>query len=152
MYVRRFDVELPGDGTCLVADPSTHVAAIVDPQERVERYLAAAADDALEVRYVLVTDPTETPRHACRRLERLSGARIYVAGAQVRANGQGECDCLPIRVGDVIEFGRTRLSVVRDDRCDEPREAVLVFDLDRSDAVPIGRLGRGCGPSDRSGP
>ena len=82
MLVKAFVDEGLGNSSYLLASEAAGVAAAVDPQRDIDRYLQVAEGLGLKLRYVL-----ETHLHA----DFISGGREATAQVRQRACGQRGC-------------------------------------------------------------
>jgi rhodanese-related sulfurtransferase len=139
MRVERFMLKALGHCSYLVVDGTSRTAAVIDPHPDPAPLLARCAALGCAPRFVFVTEPPRDfePGHAA-LLER--GGGFAYAG---RASGP-----LPgttaVQSGDVIEFGRTRLTVLETPSHRPDSISLLYHDLAMSavdpTAVFCGRL------------
>jgi len=142
MLLKRFyDPKLAQAGY-MVGCQATGEALVVDPHRDSERYLAAAADEGLEIRFV-----TETHIHA----DFLSGARQLArrAGATLLLSGEGgedwqyrfaaEDGALLVHDGSTFSVGNIRIDVLHTPGHTPEHISFLVTDLPSAD-VPLGLL------------
>lgn len=109
LVFRQLLTQSIGDASYLVGDDSARVCAVVDPQIDVERYLEAAREQGLAIRYVIQTHTHE---------DFVSGARVLAErapGAQVCLSGHGEAGYRfahrALHEADELELGSVRLKV-----------------------------------------
>src|SRR5262249_15503586 len=119
----------------LVGDESTGVAAVIDPQRDVERYLAFAAERGLEIRHVLLTHLHADFIAGHLELRDRVGAAIYLGSA-----ARTEYAFTPLSTGDAITFGRVRLQAIETPGHTPESISIEVFDLDRSANEPYAVL------------
>ncbi|HVO87579.1 MAG TPA: MBL fold metallo-hydrolase [Casimicrobiaceae bacterium] len=97
-----------GDLSYLVGDDAAGVAAVVDPQIDVERYIEAARRHGLAITHILQTHVHEDFVSGARALaERMSGATVYASGEDNEPYGYA---CRLVRDGDRFELGNTLLT------------------------------------------
>ena len=132
MYLQRYYLNCLAHASYLIADEETGTAVVIDPQRDVDQYLADAADRGYEIKYVFLTHFHADFVAGHIELHKKTGAKIYLG-----ARAEAEYDFVPIREGDVIEFGRVRLSVLETPGHTPESISILLFDLDRSDMEPF---------------
>lgn len=110
LVFEQFLTEAIGDASYLVGDDAAQVAAVVDPQVDVQRYVTAARKHGLAITHVVQTHIHEdfvsgatALAHAC------GGAEVCVGGHDAPEYGFAH---RRMRDGDVIELGSVRLTVV----------------------------------------
>jgi hydroxyacylglutathione hydrolase len=136
MLVRRCYDERLAQAGYLVACQATGEAIVVDPSRNIVPYLDAARQEGVHI-----TRVTETHIHA----DFVSGTRELAAatGAAVLLSAEGGADwqyrypaadvTTPLRDGDVIQFGRVRLTVTHTPGHTPEHLAFIVTDTARSD-------------------
>ena len=146
MYLEQFFIDGLGCASYLVGCEGAGVAAVVDPDRDVRKYLTAAAARGLTITHII-----ETHLHADHvsgnvELQARTGADIYVhegAGAEFEHN--------PLREGDAIELGNVRLTVRHTPGHTPESITLLVTDLTRArepwmaltgDTLFVGDIGR----------
>lgn len=109
LVFRQLLTEAIGDASYLVGDDSARVCAVVDPQVDIDRYLDAAREQGLAIRYVIQTHTHE---------DFVSGATALAArapGAEVCVSGHAEDSYgfahRALRDGDRLDLGAVRLQV-----------------------------------------
>ncbi|MGE5646624.1 MAG: MBL fold metallo-hydrolase [Acidobacteriota bacterium] len=144
MIFERFYLGCLSHASYLLGSEGT--AAVVDPQRDVAIYLEEAQKRALSIAYIIETHMHADFVSGHRELAALTGARIY-AGAR----GEAGFPHVPVRDGDTLEFGRSRLRFLETPGHSLDSISVLVTDLDRSlepfavltgDTLFIGDVGR----------
>ncbi len=107
MLIKSFVDEGLGNSSYLIASEATGLAAVVDPERDVDRYLQTAAGLGLRLVYAL-----DTHLHA----DFVSGARELAAqgGVQIGASAQAEHPFahLPLREGDTLALGDLTIGVL----------------------------------------
>ncbi len=146
MYLEQFFIDGLGCASYLVGCEGAGVAAVVDPDRDVRKYLTAAAARGLTISHII-----ETHLHADHvsgnvELQARTGADIYVhegAGA--------EFEHKPLREGDTIDLGNVRLAVRHTPGHTPESITLLVTDLTRArepwmaltgDTLFVGDIGR----------
>ena len=131
MILKQFYLNCLAHASYLVGDPSTRVAAVVDPQRDIDQYLAFAAEHQLRIAHVVLTHFHADFIAGHLELRDRAGAAIYL-GAAARA----EYPFTPLHDGDTIELGRVRLKALETPGHTAESISLLVFDLDRSATEP----------------
>jgi hydroxyacylglutathione hydrolase len=106
MYVEQFFVEGLGCASYLIGCEAKGVAAVVDPERDVQRYLQAAAKRGLRITHIIETHLHADHVSGNTDLAERSGAEIYVHEAAKAAFKH-----TPLRDGDVLELGGVRILV-----------------------------------------
>lgn len=106
VHFRRFTYPWLAHHSYLIADRESGVAAVIDPFRDVDPYLEEAWRTGTAIRHILLTQmPGSFPSgHA--ELRARSGATTYI-GSWARAG----FDSMPVKDGDILEFGRVRLRI-----------------------------------------
>ncbi len=131
MYFKRYYLGCLAHASYMIADEETKIAAVIDPQRDIDQYLEDAAAHGFEIRYVFLTHFHADFVAGHIELREKTGARIYL-GAQ----GDAEYQRTPVKDGDVVEFGKVRLSVLETPGHTPESISILVHDLEKSDRVP----------------
>ena len=131
MILKQFYLNCLAHASYLIGDPSTCVAAVVDPQRDVDQYLAFAAEHHLRIAHVFLTHFHADFIAGHLELRDRAGATIYL-GAAARA----EYPFTPLHDGDTVELGRVRLKALETPGHTAESISLLVFDLDRSATEP----------------
>jgi hydroxyacylglutathione hydrolase len=116
----------------LLVDPWTGTAAIIDPYRAIGPYLEAAQGLSANIRHVFVTEQHDDFPGGQRELQLKTGATLY-AGAWTRP----PFDFLPVKNGDVFEFGQVRLQVLETPGHRIEAITVLAYDLLISSKDPV---------------
>lgn len=107
-FIEQFVDEALGNSAYLVGSRETRQAALIDPLRDVDRYLAAAEGQGVNITHVL-----DTHLHA----DFVSGARELAAqvGARIGASAEAKVgfEHQPLVEGDLISLGHLTLSVLR---------------------------------------
>jgi hydroxyacylglutathione hydrolase len=128
MYTQQFFIEGLGCASYLVGCEAEGVAAVIDPERSVQKYL-----DAADARGMKITHIIETHLHADHvsgntDLANRTGADVYLH----EASG-AEFDHKPLREGDVIALGNIRLKVVHTPGHTPESITLLISDTTRAD-------------------
>jgi hydroxyacylglutathione hydrolase len=109
----------------IIGDEQTHVAAVVDPQRDVDRYLAFAEGHGLQIKHVFLTHLHADFVAGHLELRDRLGAKIYLGAA-----AKTEYPFTPLRDGTTVEFGRVRLRALETPGHTAESVSILVYDLD----------------------
>ena len=131
MILKQFYLPCLAHASYLIGDEETGAAAVVDPQRDVDRYLAFAAENGLQIKHVFLTHLHADFVAGHLELRDRVGATIYL-GAKARA----EYRFTPLSEGSVVEFGRVRLKALETPGHTPESVSIVVYDLDRSDREP----------------
>jgi len=131
MYFQRYYLGCLAHGSYMIADEETKIAAVVDPQRDIDQYLADAAEHGFQIKYVFLTHFHADFVAGHIELRDKAGAKIYL-GEQAQA----EYEFTAVKDGDVVEFGKVRLSILETPGHTPEGISILVYDLDKSDREP----------------
>ncbi len=142
MLLERFYDRKLAQAGYMVGCQAKGEALVVDPNRDSERYLAAAADEGMEIRFV-----TETHIHAdflsgARQLARRCGATLLLSGeggAGWRYRFAAEDGARIVHDGDTFRVGNIRIDVLHTPGHTPEHISFLVTDLPSADA-PMGLL------------
>lgn len=129
MIFHQFYLNCLAHASYVIGDEGTHIAAVVDPQRDVERYLAFADEQALKIRHVFLTHLHADFVAGHLELRDRLGATIYLGAA-----AKTEYAFTPLRDGTVVEFGRVRLRALETPGHTAESVSIVVYDLNRSDS------------------
>ena len=107
----------------------TGTAAVIDPQRDTDQYIAFAAEQALKIKHVFLTHLHADFVAGHLELRDREGAAIYL-GAAAKAT----YPFIPLRDGDVVEFGRVRLKALETPGHTPESISIRVYNLDASNA------------------
>jgi glyoxylase-like metal-dependent hydrolase (beta-lactamase superfamily II)/rhodanese-related sulfurtransferase len=113
----------------LLVDPQTGTAAVIDPYHVVEPYLEAAQWMCARIRHIFLTQQHDDFQGGQLHLRKRTGATIY-AGAWMRPR----FEFLPVKDGDVLEFGQLRLKILETPGHRLEGITVVAYDLLSSDS------------------
>src|SRR5262249_51090409 len=131
MILHQFYLNCLAHASYLIADDQTKIAAVVDPQRDVDRYLAFAEEHGLRIAHVFLTHMHADFIAGHLELRDRVGATIYLGAA-----AKAEYAFTPLRDGDCVEFGRVRLQAIETPGHTPESISLSVFDLDRSATTP----------------
>ncbi|HJZ70429.1 MAG TPA: MBL fold metallo-hydrolase [Vicinamibacterales bacterium] len=131
MILHQFYLNCLAHASYLIADDQTKIAAVVDPQRDVDRYLAFAEEHGLRIAHVFLTHMHADFIAGHLELRDRVGATIYLGAA-----AKAEYAFTPLRDGDGVEFGRVRLQAIETPGHTPESLSIAVYDLDRSDSQP----------------
>src|SRR3982750_1840449 len=127
MILHQFYLNCLAHASYLVGDEQTRIAAVVDPQRDVDRYLEFAAAHRLRIAHVFLTHLHADFVAGHLELRDRAGATIYL-GAAARA----EYAFTPLADGDAVVFGQTRLQALATPGHTAESISILVYDLGAS--------------------
>ncbi|MCC7206925.1 MAG: MBL fold metallo-hydrolase, partial [Anaerolineae bacterium] len=146
MYVEQFFVEGLGCASYLVGCEGAGVAAVVDPDRDVQRYIDAAAARGMTITHIIETHLHADHVSGNTDLAARTGARIYVH----EASG-ATFEHTPIKAGDDLRLGNVRIAVRHTPGHTPESVTLLVSDLTRAeepwmaltgDTLFVGDIGR----------
>lgn len=131
MILKQFYLNCLAHASYLIGDTESRTAAVVDPQRDVDQYLAFAAEHGLRIGHVFLTHFHADFVAGHLELRDRAGVTIYL-GARATA----EYPFTPLGDGDVVEFGRVRLTALETPGHTAESISLLVYDLDGSASAP----------------
>lgn len=135
MIFNQFYLGCLAHASYLIGDEQTRVAAVVDPQRDIDRYLAFAAEHALEIKHVFLTHLHADFIAGHLELRDRVGATIYLG-----ASAKAAYSFRPLSDGAVVEFGRVRLKALETPGHTPESISILTYDLSVSEAEPYAVL------------
>jgi hydroxyacylglutathione hydrolase len=135
VILKQFYLNCLAHASYVIADQASGVAAVVDPQRDVDRYLAFAAENGLEIKHVLLTHLHADFVAGHLELRDRVRATIYLG-----ASAQTTYGFTPLRDGTVIEFGQVRLEALETPGHTAESVSILVYDLAQDAAEPYAVL------------
>jgi hydroxyacylglutathione hydrolase len=126
---KQFYLPCLAHASYLIGDEVTGTAAVIDPQRDTDQYIAFAAQQALKIKHVFLTHLHADFVAGHLELRDREGAAIYL-GAAAKAT----YPFIPLRDGDVVEFGRVRLKAMETPGHTPESISILVYNLDASNA------------------
>ncbi|MAT15757.1 MAG: MBL fold metallo-hydrolase [Planctomyces sp.] len=131
MLVQRYYLECLSHASYMIADESTKVAAIIDPQRDVDIYLKDAKEQGLLIKHVILTHFHADFIAGHIELRDKVGARIYLG-----RRAQAEFPFMALGDGDAIEFGNVRLEGLETPGHTPEGLTILAYDLEKSATEP----------------
>lgn len=131
MLLKQYYLGCLAHASYLIGDGQTHAAVVVDPQRDIEQYLEDAIANGLEIRHVVLTHFHADFLAGHLELRDRTGARIHL-GSKAKA----EYDFTPMADGDTLALGRIRLEVLETPGHSPESISIVIYDRDRSEAVP----------------
>ena len=146
MFIEQFFIDGLGCASYLVGCEGAGVAAVVDPDRAVGKYLDAAAARGVRITHIIETHLHADHVSGNTELQALTGADIYIHEAAAAGFAHR-----PLREGDVLELGNVRLAVRHTPGHTPESISLLVSDLTRAeepwmvltgDTLFVGDIGR----------
>ncbi|RMG33171.1 MAG: MBL fold metallo-hydrolase, partial [Planctomycetota bacterium] len=131
MYLKQFYLGCLAHASYLIADERTKIAAVVDPQRDIDPYLKDAAEHGWKIEHVFLTHFHADFVAGHLELQKRTGAKIYLG-----ARAEAEFEFIPVKEGDVVEFGDVRLKILETPGHTPESISILVYDLRVSDEHP----------------
>lgn len=128
MYVQQFFIDGLGCASYLVGCESRGVAAVVDPDRRVRKYLEAAESRGLKITHIIETHLHADHVSGNTELATRTGADIYIHEA-----AGAEFPHKPLKDGDVLELGAVKILARHTPGHTPESVTLLVSDAARSD-------------------
>ncbi len=119
----------------LIGDEQTRIAAVVDPQRDIARYLIFASEHNLQIKHVFLTHLHADFVAGHLEFRDRVGATIYL-GAKAKA----EYRFTALSDDAIVEFGRVRLKALETPGHTPESISLLVYDLDQSETQPYAVL------------
>jgi hydroxyacylglutathione hydrolase len=119
----------------LIGDEQTRIAAVIDPQRDIDRYLTFAAQHNLQIKHVFLTHLHADFVAGHLELRDRVGATIYL-GAKAKA----EYRFTPLSDGTIVEVGGVRLKALETPGHTPESISLLVYDLNQSETEPYAVL------------
>lgn len=131
LILKQFYLNCLAHASYLIGDEETRTAAVIDPQRDIDRYLAFAAENNLQIKHVILTHLHADFVAGHLELRDRVGAAIYL-GAKARA----EYRFTPLSDGTVIELGRIQLKALETPGHTPESISIVVYDLGQSPTEP----------------
>jgi glyoxylase-like metal-dependent hydrolase (beta-lactamase superfamily II) len=131
LILKQFYLPCLAHASYLIADEQTRTAVVVDPQRDTDQYIAFAWDNKLCIKHVFLTH-----LHADFIAGHLELRERVEAAIHLGAAAKTEYPFVPMRDGDVLEFGKVRLKVLETPGHTPESISILVYDLNVSDTQP----------------
>jgi hydroxyacylglutathione hydrolase len=131
MILKQFYLPCLAHASYIIGDEQTGTAAVVDPQRDTDQYIAFAAEHALQIQHVFLTHFHADFIAGHLELRDRIGAKIYLGAAAKAAYA-----FVPLRDGEVLEFGRVRLKALETPGHTPESISIVVYDLNVRDTQP----------------
>src|SRR5262249_30426736 len=131
MILQQFYLNCLAHASYIIADESSQIAAVVDPQRDVDHYLKFAETHGVTIRHVILTHLHADFIAGHLELRDRVGAAIYLG-----ARAQAEYAFTPLADGDRIDMGRVRLEALETPGHTPESISIAVYDLDTSTSSP----------------
>jgi glyoxylase-like metal-dependent hydrolase (beta-lactamase superfamily II)/rhodanese-related sulfurtransferase len=135
MILKQFYLNCLAHASYLIGDETSHTAAVVDPQRDVDQYVAYADEHGLRIAHVFLTHFHADFIAGHLELRDRTGATIYLGAA-----AKAEYRFTPLADGDVVEFGKVRLTALETPGHTAESISIVVHDLERSATEPYAVL------------
>ena len=135
MIFEQFYLGCLAHASYLVGDEQTRVAAVVDPQRDIDRYVQFAAEHELQIKHVFLTHFHADFVAGHLELRNRLGATIYLG-----KSAKAEYLFVPVGDGDAVEFGKVRIAVLETPGHTAESISLVVYDLAASTTEPRGVL------------
>jgi hydroxyacylglutathione hydrolase len=135
VILKQFYLNCLAHASYFIADESTRVAAVVDPQRDIDLYLDFAAENNFFIRHVFLTHLHADFLAGHLELRDRVDAIIYLG-----AKAQAQYLFTPLTHGAIIEFGRVRIQALETPGHTPESISLLVFDLNASESQPYAVL------------
>lgn len=131
MIFKQYYLGCLSHASYLIGDPRTRTAVIVDPQRDIQQYLDDAAAHGLDQFHVFLTHLHADFVAGHLEFRARADARLYVG-----ATAHPAWEHVPLREGDVLEFGDVRLRILETPGHTPESISIVVYDLAKSDRNP----------------
>ncbi len=135
MILKQYYLGCLAHASYMIADEETKTAVVVDPQRDIDQYLQDAEQWGVQMRHVFLTHFHADFLAGHLELRDRVEAHIYLG-----ARAEAEYAFTPVKDGDVLEFGRLRLSILETPGHTPEGISIQVFDLDKDDRNPYAVL------------
>jgi hydroxyacylglutathione hydrolase len=135
MIFKQFYLTCLAHASYLIGDEQTGIAAVIDPQRDVERYMEFAAKQKIQIKHVILTHLHADFVAGHLELRDRAGATIYLG-----AKAQAEYRFAPLQDNSTIEFGRVRLKALETPGHTPESISILVYDLEGNENAPYAVL------------
>jgi len=131
LILNQFYLNCLAHASYLIADSTSGIAAVVDPQRDIDQYLEFATANGLAIKHVVLTHFHADFIAGHLELRDRVGATIYLGSA-----AQAEYAFTPLADGDDIDLGRVKLRAIATPGHTAESISLLVFDVDASETAP----------------
>ncbi len=131
MILKQYYLGCLAHASYLIADETTKIAAVVDPQRDIAQYLADASANGWTIQHVFLTHFHADFLAGHIELRNQTGAQIYLG-----RRAEAEYAFHAVKDGDVVEFGQVRLVMMETPGHTPEGLSILVYDLAESAETP----------------
>jgi len=135
MILKQYYLGCLAHASYLIADQTTRLAAVIDPQRDIEQYLADAEELGCAIRHVFLTHMHADFIAGHLELRDRVGATIHLGAA-----ASAEYHFIPMADGADVRLGNVRLAVLQTPGHSPESISILVFDPDHGDERPYAVL------------
>jgi glyoxylase-like metal-dependent hydrolase (beta-lactamase superfamily II)/rhodanese-related sulfurtransferase len=135
VILQQFYLNCLAHASYLIGDEDTRIAAVVDPQRDIDRYVEFAETHHLQIAHVILTHLHADFIAGHLELRDRFGATIYLGAA-----AQAEYLFTKLSDGDAIQFGRVRLQAIATPGHTPESISIAVYDLARNADQPYAVL------------
>ncbi|MFM1996236.1 MAG: putative polyketide biosynthesis zinc-dependent hydrolase PksB [Planctomycetota bacterium] len=135
MKIQQYYLACLSHASYMITDDKTKTAAVVDPQRDIDQYVADAKAGGYTIKHVFLTHFHADFIAGHIELRDLAGATIHLG-----SRAQAEFECVPMKDGDVVEFGDVRLEILETPGHTPEGISILVYDLAKSPTDPLAVL------------
>ena len=131
MYLQRYYLECLSHASYMIADESTGVAVVIDPQRDVDIYVEDAREHGFRIEHVILTHFHADFVAGHIELRDRVGAKIAMG-----RRAEAEFDFRKLAAGDLIELGHVRLETLETPGHTPEGISILAFDLEKDGERP----------------
>ncbi|MCZ6689128.1 MAG: MBL fold metallo-hydrolase [Planctomycetota bacterium] len=131
MILKQYYLSCLSHASYLIADESSRIAVIVDPQRDVDQYVVEAEQQDLQIRHVFLTHFHADFVSGHLELRKRTGAEIHL-GAKARA----DYPFTPMSEGGTLDLGGVRFGILETPGHTPEGISILVYDLEKSTEKP----------------
>ena len=124
MILKQFYLNCLAHASYVIGDEEAGIAAVIDPQRDIDRYVTFASDHGLRIAHVFLTHLHADFIAGHLEVRDRTGATIYLGAA-----ASAEYAFQPLHDGDAVEFGRTRLVALETPGHTPESISLLVYNL-----------------------
>ena len=135
MKIQQYYLACLSHASYMIIDETTKTAAVVDPQRDIDQYLADARAGGYTIKHVFLTHFHADFVAGHIELRDKAGATIHLG-----RRAEAEFECVPMKDGDVVEFGDVKLEIMETPGHTPEGISILVYDLAKSRTEPLAVL------------
>ena len=135
MILKQFYLNCLAHASYLIADDTTHIAVVVDPQRDIAVYRQFADEHGLRIEHVVLTHLHADFLAGHLELREATGATIHLG-----RRAEAEYAFSPLGTGDAIDLGSVRLEAIETPGHTPESISLLVFDRASSQQAPVAVL------------